>query len=508
MRALHITLWVLLCICVLWTWARFLPVGVDWHRPLPEIIALIQLLWIPVGIIGIVGIVFHWKWLVCVAIAVLIWLFLLHKDFWFSHPRAITSNGSTTNTSATSDKSHVSDNPTAAATSTLSNATNIDTIGTSGSHTPDLAADPPRPLSATDKHPASATDESDISTSTSDTPHTSSSAIAKSNAASNADIPHIDSPLPDSPEKKPPYVNTQQTNADGSTPRQVNISDITNPPSFARSDKDPANTCKKIELRSSASSTALLNTHHLRRTNTGSPSDDVLKFRVMTLNCRYGRANVQEITTAVRENHIDVLALQEVTESMLYSLEDPHFTQELPWKCVGSASDNDNGGVNALFTRMKPIFSSDKTIDIKAAQVPLVIMDYSGQEIAIASAHPKSPQRSGAHWGYGISNLFKIVHHIEKVESHEIPTIIMGDLNSSIHHPSFRNVLHNGLQDAALSYHKGIKATFPNSWPGFPRLLNLDHILFRGNIEIQNLDIASISGTDHAGLVGRLIIRP
>ena len=39
----------------------------------------------------------------------------------------------------------------------------------------------------------------------------------------------------------------------------------------------------------------------------------------MTLNCRYGKASADAIIAAVRERHIDVLALQELSTDLIKS---------------------------------------------------------------------------------------------------------------------------------------------------------------------------------------------
>ena len=45
------------------------------------------------------------------------------------------------------------------------------------------------------------------------------------------------------------------------------------------------------------------------------------RFRVMTLNCRYGRANAAAIVSAVKEHDVAVLALQELTDDLVAALE-------------------------------------------------------------------------------------------------------------------------------------------------------------------------------------------
>lgn len=44
---------------------------------------------------------------------------------------------------------------------------------------------------------------------------------------------------------------------------------------------------------------------------------------MMTLNCRYGRANAAAIVSAVKERDVAVLALQELTDDLVAALTRP-----------------------------------------------------------------------------------------------------------------------------------------------------------------------------------------
>ena len=50
-----IALWIALIICVVWIALGEMPAGWDGHLPLPYLIALIPLLWIPTLVIAVAG---------------------------------------------------------------------------------------------------------------------------------------------------------------------------------------------------------------------------------------------------------------------------------------------------------------------------------------------------------------------------------------------------------------------------------------------------------------------
>lgn len=92
-------------------------------------------------------------------------------------------------------------------------------------------------------------------------------------------------------------------------------------------------------------------------------------------------------------------------------------------------------------------------------------------------AHPpilKSPA-CGAQWSRGIIGLAGVN------STRAASTIVMGDLNANLHHPSFRALLRSGLRDATLSQGTGRIPTFP-IWSPWPRL-ELDHIVFSNGLK-------------------------
>lgn len=91
------------------------------------------------------------------------------------------------------------------------------------------------------------------------------------------------------------------------------------------------------------------------------------RFRVMTLNCRYGRANAAAIVSAVKEHDVAVLALQELTDDLVAAL-DEAASDLLPYRQLGENKDTDNGGFNGIWIRIEPSDTSPITAVIPAAR--------------------------------------------------------------------------------------------------------------------------------------------
>ncbi|WP_406595132.1 endonuclease/exonuclease/phosphatase family protein [Bifidobacterium bifidum] len=184
-------------------------------------------------------------------------------------------------------------------------------------------------------------------------------------------------------------------------------------------------------------------------------------YHLMTLNCRYGKASADAIIAAVRERHIDVLALQELSTDLIKRLERGGLHRILPYRQLGTPREKtDNGGFNGIWSRTKPKRGTHGIVSIPAADVPgIMLQTDDGTSVAFASAHTKSPMRGCREWSDGIRSLSALVPMPRKSVSAgtgraERATgskggrdggsaypdvdiaVLMGDLNADIDHAS------------------------------------------------------------------------
>ena len=246
------------------------------------------------------------------------------------------------------------------------------------------------------------------------------------------------------------------------------------------------------------------------------------EIRVMTLNCRYGKANAAQIIETAKKYNVNTLLLQELSESLVKNLEKLGIYEIFPTSCVGSKSEHNNGGFNAIFTQYSAISTCNNAVKIEAASVPSVTtcLDFGASTnvfVNFASAHPKSPMRGCKAWSEGIralANLVKISKSIKSTENTSTAetcelstlTILTGDLNSTIDHPSFRSLLKSGFLDASICLGKRLK-TWP-TWLKWPNL-TLDHVLFCAkNLHAKAVwqKNAVIDGTDHLAYIAAIAL--
>lgn len=259
---------------------------------------------------------------------------------------------------------------------------------------------------------------------------------------------------------------------------------------------------------------------HLREGDSRDAEDSQLQ--VMTLNCRFGRADAAELLRKLQSEKIDILALQEVSWDLVDALDKAGIGLELPYHCIGKESQNDNGGFNALYARCKPVEQSTSSVDILAANIPTISIEIRGRRIRFASAHPKSPGRGGRFWQLGIERLsgfskrITSLHEAPSPQAHDaLPsyapspqdTVVMGDLNSSLYHPVFRNLIStSGLADATYELRAGFHPSFPSSWKYVPAMLELDHVLLTEGIVPRDIAAITISGSDHKAMIATIAL--
>lgn len=238
----------------------------------------------------------------------------------------------------------------------------------------------------------------------------------------------------------------------------------------------------------------------------------------MTVNCRYGRADAQEIENFAEKEGVDVLGLQEVSPDLEEKVS--HF-DSFPYQVSGKESKDDNGGFNMILSRKKPLSSTASSIDLSASHCPAIKLNFEGKVLLAASVHPKSPHRGGEYWGWGVNHLasflcflgreVKMPRHCPNLDLKEPKAakeadfvVIMGDMNSSLDLPSFRAVLRSGMKDSSMDAHTGPHPTFPATWKGWHQILELDHVLHSSGLRSYSVKTKKIPGTDHLALVSRL----
>lgn len=228
--------------------------------------------------------------------------------------------------------------------------------------------------------------------------------------------------------------------------------------------------------------------------------------RLMTLNTRNGQADAAQIVQTVREQHVEVLALQELNSSMISRLNEAGIRELLPYSVVANTSSSDNGGVNGLWSAAPMSERTGDLIPIEASSIPAASIDFDGTVIRFGSVHPFSPRPSNQGlWDRGLGSISQL-----REDDHTF--VLMGDFNATWDHASFRYLLGGRFVDAGENAGEWFHMTYPANKKLFgvipvPAAVEIDHIVHDRGVVVGDLDAVTVSGSDHKALLGTLEVR-
>ena len=119
-----------------------------------------------------------------------------------------------------------------------------------------------------------------------------------------------------------------------------------------------------------------------------SPNTSDAYARVMTFNVYKGQADPQAIVELVRDQRVEVLALQETTEDFVKKLNEAGIEHYLPYAQV-SSSDGVFG--NGLWSATPLADPTDDDVNSSASFMPGGTVDMGGQQIRFVSVHTTAP---------------------------------------------------------------------------------------------------------------------
>lgn len=230
-------------------------------------------------------------------------------------------------------------------------------------------------------------------------------------------------------------------------------------------------------------------------------SDDAV-MRIMTLNTKNGNADAGQIVSIVRDQRVEVLALQEVSASLIERLSAAGLDELLPTRILGAAGSEDNGGINVIYALAPASDASDSILPVTGSAEPACTIVAGGRPVRLVSAHPASP-KTGARgfWNESLANLGTLRRYDDEY-------LIMGDFNSTWDHSRYRKMLGDALVDASQQAGEGFHMTYPSE-PHYamvpvPPMIEIDHIVYSKNsgMSVGGLETVNVQGTDHFALLG------
>lgn len=147
-----------------------------------------------------------------------------------------------------------------------------------------------------------------------------------------------------------------------------------------------------------------------------------------------------------------------------------------------------------IFSKYETTFNHFTLGDYETLEATIKINE---QEIRLIAVHPTPPASSK----YAKIRNYQYNDLIEKINESDLPTIVMGDFNSSPWSPKFKEILSStNLKLASLGF--GIETTWNASIPILR--IPIDHILVSPEIEVTSFYTGPFIGSDHYPVIATL----
>jgi len=220
-------------------------------------------------------------------------------------------------------------------------------------------------------------------------------------------------------------------------------------------------------------------------------------LRVLTMNMDWGEADPDEIIQLVRDDHVDLLALQEFTPRARSRLESRGLLDLLPNSIAHPVPDPSG---SALYSRYPLTDTGYLPLPGDFGQAYATVNVPGAPPLLVESVHPVAPAERDLvpYWKAGLA--------MEPRADRGGPVrLLMGDFNATLDHAPLQALLRSGYRDAAATLGDGFVGTWPYDGTRLPTV-TIDHVLADPRVAIRALSANRVNGTDHRALYAQLTL--
>lgn len=214
---------------------------------------------------------------------------------------------------------------------------------------------------------------------------------------------------------------------------------------------------------------------------------------VMQSNLLFGRADPAAVVRAVRDDRVDVLTVDELTDAALERLAGAGLLDELPYQYLEPTRDG--GGGTGIYSR-HPLRENRKYDGYILNNVSATMDHPERGPIAVFAFHPVPPPFDFPAWQAEMRRTREIL------EAQRGPAIVGADFNATRDHTAYRDLVRGRFASAADQTGAGLLPTFPDDRSWGP-VIGIDHILL-ADATAEQLHTLSVPGSDHRALIARI----
>lgn len=222
----------------------------------------------------------------------------------------------------------------------------------------------------------------------------------------------------------------------------------------------------------------------------------------MSINAELGDADAAGIVDLVREQHVDLLAVEEYTPQLSRRLTAAGLDGLLPHRV---AHPRDGAGGTAIYSSLS--LKDGGVLPATQFTMPVASLDLadgSGAALRVVAVHTLAPV------GDALGQWRRDLATVATADSGSGPLLLAGDFNATYDHREFRALLAGQgggrtLVDVAASLGSRLVPTWPMRGYRLPGI-TLDHLVTSRDITASGYSVHRIEGTDHAAVVATLRI--
>ncbi|MER5888640.1 endonuclease/exonuclease/phosphatase family protein [Streptomyces sp. NPDC001941] len=223
---------------------------------------------------------------------------------------------------------------------------------------------------------------------------------------------------------------------------------------------------------------------------------DAPVLRVATLNTHVGAAEAAAVVRLVRDERVDVLALQELTAPGIAALKAAGLDAVLPHHELHPENDS------SLYSRLPLTGGGPLRADTAWPQTTARVA-VGGRSVRLVAVHTYYPLGDAGRWTRDMAAL------ASTARSSGPDTVFLGDFNASLDHAPMRDLLSTGrLADAHADLGRAWARTWPAGKGPLPPLVQLDHVLHGPGLATASVSERTVPGTDHRAVVAALALLP
>ncbi|GAB2765435.1 hypothetical protein GCM10027020_17330 [Nocardioides salsibiostraticola] len=221
---------------------------------------------------------------------------------------------------------------------------------------------------------------------------------------------------------------------------------------------------------------------------TPEPADDAPLVRVMTANLLAGEADTVALVELVRDQDVDLLVVNEVTDRSVRDMVRVGLTALLPFQ-AGTPGEGVEGTM---------VFSRKPLTDVKSIDTEFDSLVATTQDLVVIAVHPRPPG-DPVGWRADHDAVYAAVGEYD-------PDLILGDFNATPDHPPMRRLSDNGYRDSVEITNGIIAPTWPTNG-GYPILgwlpatAPIDHVLVSSDIAVVETGTADLPSSDHRPVI-------